>query len=141
MDKKSNINESSIPEEQKSYAGILDLLIKIGFIGLFLTFCLYIFGIISPLIPKHKIATVWHLSLHEFLAETGVPGKPWAWIKQIWHGDILNYIPVVFILFISLACLARVLPVFVKKRDFPYVIIILLQVGVIVLAASGLFVI
>jgi hypothetical protein len=125
-------------EEQLAYASVLDVLIKIGFAGLLITFLIYVSRAMVPYIPMEDLADLWHLPLDEFLARTGAPSRPWQWTSFLGYGDIINYVPVVFIGSISFVCLARVLPVFIKKRDGAYIAIVIIQLFVIALAASGI---
>ena len=124
-------------EEQTAYAAILDVLIKIGFAGLIVTFVLYVARVLPPFVEMETLASLWHLPLDEFLARTDAPSSPWSWTGLLGFGDIVNYIPVAFIGSISFLCLARVLPLFAKKRDTPYVVIVVIQLAVIAVAASG----
>jgi hypothetical protein len=124
-------------EEQLAYAGVLDILVKIGFVGLLVTFVVYVFRLLPPFVEMEAMATLWHLPLDEFLAQTGAPSRPWEWVRSVGFGDMINYIPVVFLGSVSFICLARVLPIFVKNGDVAYSIIVAVQLVVIALAASG----
>lgn len=138
--KRDDATDNHVLEEQLVYARVLDVLIKIGFAGLVLTFVVYVARLLVPLVPMENLARVWHLPLDEYLARTGTPGAPWEWTRFLSRGDILNYAPVAFIGSISFLCLARVLPIFVKKRDTAYVVIVTIQLLVIALAGSGILV-
>lgn len=138
--KPSNAQNPNVLEEQLAYAGVLDVLIKIGFTGLLSSFVLYVTRILPPYVEMETLATLWHLPLDEYLARTGTPSAPWEWTRFLEFGDIMNYVPVAFIGSVSFICLARVLPVFAKKGDVAYTVIVLVQLVVIALAASGVLV-
>lgn len=138
--KPTDASNPNVQEEQLAYAGVLDVLIKIGFAGLLASFVVYVARVLPPFVEMETLATLWHLPLDEFLARTGTPSAPWEWTRYLGFGDIVNYVPVAFIGSISFICLARVVPVFARKRDIAYTIIVLVQLVVIALAASGVFV-
>jgi hypothetical protein len=138
--KPSNAQDGHVLEEQLAYARVLDVLIKIGFAGLLASFVLYVARVLPPYVEMETLATLWHLPLDEDLARTGTPSAPWEWTRFLEFGDIVNYVPVAFIGSVSFICLARVLPVFAKKGDVAYTVIVLVQLVVIALAASGVLV-
>jgi phosphoglycerol transferase MdoB-like AlkP superfamily enzyme len=124
-------------EEQLAYATILDWGMKIGLIGIIITFVIYLFGIFPAYIPVEELPRYWKLNVHNYLEVTGIQSG-WTWLKLISKGDFLNFLPIAFLAGLTILCYIRILPIFIKKKDTPYVILTLLQILILLLAASGI---
>lgn len=124
-------------EEQVVYATILDWGMKLGLLGIIITFIIYLFGILPPYIPVEDLPRYWKLNVHKYLEVTGIQSG-WTWLKLISKGDFLNFLSIAFLAGLTIICYLRILPIFIKKKDTPYVILTLLQVLILLLAASGL---
>ncbi|MGC9016820.1 MAG: hypothetical protein ACP5JQ_01365 [Caldimicrobium sp.] len=124
-------------EEQLAYATILDWGMKLGLIGIIITFVIYLLGILPAYIPVEELPRYWKLNVHNYLEVTGIQSG-WAWLKLISKGDFLNFLPIAFLAGLTILCYIRILPIFIKKKDTPYVILTLLQILILLLAASGI---
>lgn len=123
--------------EQRVYAGWLDAGTKIGFVALVATFFVYVFELVPPGIPLEHLPRYWHLPVDEFIRRTGAP-TGWTWVARLGEGDLLNFVGVAILAFVTLACYARVLPLFVRARDRVFAAICVAEIVVLVVAASGL---
>lgn len=122
---------------QLAYARILDKGMKIGLIAIIITFIVYLTGILTPYIPVNDLPKYWGLSVHKYLEETGIhPG--WSWLSMLGKGDFLNFAGIAFLAGITVICYLRVIPIFFRKKDIAYSIFAIIEVLVLVLAASGL---
>lgn len=134
----NNTSETQrITEEQLTYAKILSIFRIIGLWMLVLTFIVYVFGIIPPMIALEEVSQYWGLSVNGYLARTDIQ-TGWAWLKMIKYGDIINFLPIAFLSFITIICYLVIMPIFFKKKDKVYTWIALIQILVLVLAASGI---
>ena len=124
-------------EEQLTYAKILNIFRIIGLWMLVLTFIVYVFGIIPPMIALEEVSQYWGLSVNDYLARTDIQ-TGWAWLRMIKYGDIINFLPIAFLSFITIICYLVIMPIFFKKKDKVYTWIALIQILVLVLAASGI---
>ena len=124
-------------EEQLAYAKLLDLGMKVGLLGLTITFVLYLSGIIAPHIPVNDLPKYWSLPVHSYLEQTGTHAG-WTWLYMLDQGDYLNFTGIVFLAGITLVCYVRVIPILFRNKDTIYVIIAIIEVLVLALAASGL---
>ena len=123
--------------EQLAYASILDKGMKIGMLMLFITFIIYVTGILSPYIPVNDLPKYWKLSVHNYLAVTGIkPG--WSWLGMLGKGDFLNFVGIAFLAGVTAVCYLRIIPILFRKKDIAFGVIAILEVLVLVLAASGL---
>lgn len=124
-------------KEQIYYAVVLSYGTKIGLVILILTFFLYFFGIVQPYIPKDKLPDFWGLPVAKYLQTTAIKGG-WFWISNIEKGDFLNFIGIAFLSGITIVCFITIFPIFLRKKDYTYAIISILQVIVLLFAASGI---
>lgn len=124
-------------EEQLAYANLLDKGMKVGLIILTIFFVIYLFGILSPYLPVKELPNYWSMSVHDYLEHTGIhPG--WTWLNLIGKGDFLNFIGITFLAAVTVICYLRIVPILFKNKDTVYGILALLEVLVLVLAASGI---
>lgn len=124
-------------EEQLSYAGILDIGMKIGLLALIITFIIYLTGVLSPHIPVNDLPKYWSMPVHTYLNHTGIhPG--WSWLGMLSKGDFLNFAGIAFLAGVTILCYMRIIPILFKKKDSVYGILAILEVLVLVLAASGI---
>jgi hypothetical protein len=123
--------------EQLAYASILDKGMKIGLLMLIISFIIYLTGILTPYIPVNDLPKYWTMSVHKYLEATGIhPG--WSWLGLLGKGDFLNFIGIAFLAGITAVCYIRIIPILFAKKDMAFGIIAILEVIVLVLAASGL---
>jgi hypothetical protein len=63
-------DEAEIQEgqsEQLLYANVLQIGMYVGLMVLFITFGLYVSGILSPAIPIDEVPNYWHQGVHDYL--------------------------------------------------------------------------
>jgi hypothetical protein len=65
-------------------------------------------------------------------------GTGWSWFKLVGYGDYMNFVGIAFLASLTVACYLRVLPLSLRRNDYPLSTIIMLEVLVLSLAASGL---
>lgn len=124
-------------EEQLTYARFLDLGMKVGLLILIITFIIYLTGILTPHIPVNDLPKYWGMSVHKYLEATHIP-HGWGWLGMISKGDFLNFIGIAFLAGITIICYIAVIPILFRKKDTIYGILAVLEVLVLVLAASGI---
>jgi uncharacterized membrane protein len=124
-------------DEQRLYAALLDKGMKIGLAILVATFGLYVFGVLEPVIPVNDLPKYWGMSVHDYLAATGI-GTGWSWASRLGQGDLLNFAGVAFLAAVTIVCYMAIIPTLLRKKDMPYVVLAVVEVAVLVLAASGL---
>jgi hypothetical protein len=117
----------------------------VGLILMFITFALYVFGIMKPAIPVTEIASYWNQPVHDYLVAINnnflhwehLP-TGWSWIKLIGKGDFLNFIPVAILSGVTIICYIAIVPGLFKRGDKAYAIMAIAEVAILTLAASGL---
>ncbi len=124
-------------EEQLKYAKILDIGMKVGLLAIIITFIIYAAGILTPYIPVSDLSKYWGLSVYKYLETTGIhPG--WSWLGMLGKGDFLNFLSIAFLAGITVICYISIIPIFFRKKDIVYGVLALLEVLVLVFAASGI---
>ena len=132
MDKKNLATE-----EQLAYAKLLDSGMKAGLLGLVITFAIYMSGILTPHVPVQELPNYWKMSVHKYLAAANIhPG--WAWLGMLGKGDFLNFLGIAFLAGVTIICYCRITPILFRKKDTVYGVLAILEVLVLVLAASGI---
>jgi len=124
-------------DEQVLYASILNKGMYLGLLMLFITFALYVFGIVDPYIPVEKLSDYWTLSSHDFLEHFNIQDG-WGWAAMLGYGDFLNFIGIAFLSGVTIICYAAIIPTLLRNNDFIYAVIAILEVIVLAAAASGL---
>lgn len=124
-------------DEQVLYASILNKGMYIGLLMLFITFFLYVFGIVDPYIPVEKLSDYWTLNSHDFLEHFNIQDG-WGWVAMLGYGDFLNFVGIAFLSAVTIICYAAIVPTLLRNKDTIYAVIAILEVIVLAAAASGL---
>jgi hypothetical protein len=123
--------------EQLRYANILEKGMYAGLACLFVTFAVYVFGFMEAYIPLEELPNHWGKGVDAYLAETGIHGG-WSWVGMLGYGDFLNFIGIAALAGVSILCYAFVIPILVKSKDHVYAVLAVLEVLVLVGAATGI---
>jgi hypothetical protein len=126
-----------VTREQLAYADMLEIGLAIGRYFLAATFILYVFGITSPKVPLSELTVNWSLPAEQYSSLVGV-GTGWGWIKLIHYGDYMNFLGIAFLASVTAACYLRLLPISVRGKDYSFSTMLLLEILVLFLAATGL---
>jgi len=124
-------------EIQLFYARILDRAAKLGFLFLLTTFAIYISGILSPFVPLEDLPRYWSQPASHYLQATQIQ-TGWAWVHELHHGDFLNFLPIAILAAVSILGYLAVGYKFFRNREMAMGIIVILEILVLTLAASGL---
>jgi hypothetical protein len=124
-------------EEQLAYAKLLDMGMKFGLLMLVISFAIYVSGIFSPHVPVGDLPKYWTMPVKEYLKATDIhPG--WTWLGMLGKGDFLNFLGIAFLSAVTIFCYVRIIPILFRKKDSVYGILAIIEVLVLVLAASGI---
>lgn len=129
--------EIKATEEQMGYARILDMGMKIGMLLLIITFIIYLTGIFPSYLQVEDLPRYWSISVHDYLELAKVQAG-WGWIKMVNKGDFLNFISIAFLAGVTVICYIRIIPILFRKKDRVYGVLAILEVLILILAASGL---
>ena len=131
--------------EQLLYAKVLEIGMFTGLAILFITFTLYASGILAPAVPRERISSYWTQGVHEYLEAVNHdylhmehPPTGWAWTTMLDKGDFLNFVGIAMLAGVTIVCYLAIVPMLLRKRDYAYLTIAVLEVLVLSLAASGI---
>lgn len=125
-----------VSEEQFVYAKVLGTGMEIGLAALVVTFILYAADLLTPHVAVNDLPLVWKMPVREYLAVTGIHAG-WSWLGMIGKGDFINFIGIAFLAGITIPCYLAILPGLIRKKDMILTVVALLEITVLVLAASG----
>jgi hypothetical protein len=136
---------SEAPQEQLLYAKILAVGMYTGLCVLLATFTLYLTGAVEPAIPIDRLPEFWTLDVTRYLEAVNVQYlhhdhllTGWAWVGVLGHGDYMNFVGIAVLSLVTLVCFLRIIPTLLRKHDYAYAAIAVLEVAILALAASGL---
>ncbi len=124
-------------EEQMAYANILNIGMWLGLFALVVFFIIYVSGILQSFIPIEELPKYWGMKVKDYIHESHAP-TGWAWTAMIGKGDYLNFVGIAALAGLTILCYLVILPIFIRKKNTPYVVIAILEVAVLLLAASGI---
>lgn len=126
--------EELMTSEESRYALGQRVGVCVGLAMLVAVFCIHVFGLVPPKIPLEELPQYWDRPSKEFVKDDFMPDG-WEWTGRLGEGDVLTILPAVFLAAVTGFCLAATLPIHWRKRDWAYVVIILLQLAVFVVAS------
>ncbi|MEK7308949.1 MAG: hypothetical protein AAB089_07750 [Nitrospirota bacterium] len=124
-------------EEQITYAKILNYGMWGGLLVLVATFVVYLSGIFQSFIPIEDLPKYWVMNLKDYLHVSHAP-TGWGWLALAGKGDYLNLIGIAFLAGLTIFCYLAILPILIKKKDTPFIVIAIIEVAVLLLAASSI---
>jgi hypothetical protein len=123
--------------EQGTYARWLVRGNQLALVVMLAGFAAYLAGLWSPLVDRHDLPGLWHLSAREYLQRTGVP-TGWGWFGQLAHADMATLLGIALLAACSLPALVMVALSYRQRGERLAAALALLQIAVLVLAASGI---
>ena len=138
-------NQQNASEEMILYAGVLERGMYTGLLLMFVTFLLYIFGVLEPVVPLERIDSFWNQPVHDNLVQVnrvflGWDELPigWSWVKLLGYGYYLNFLSVELLSGVTILCYLFIVPGMFQRKDYWMASIALAEALILILAASGL---
>jgi len=125
-------------EAQEAYARWLDWGTRIALTVSVVALAVYLSGALAPWVPLDRLPTLWSLPVSQFIERAHAP-TGWGWLRLVGYSDYLNYVGIALFALVSVPCLLRAIPCFLKRGERVQAALALAQVGVLVAAASGWF--
>jgi hypothetical protein len=136
MDNKSDATLEPSPEQVR-YADVLEKGMYVGLACLFVTFAIYLSGILQPYVPPEELQQHWTKSVHEYLENADIKAG-WAWVSMLQYGDFINFIGIAILAGVTLVSYIAIIPLLLRSKDTIYVVVAVLEVIVLIVAASGI---
>lgn len=121
-----------------AYAALLQRCVYASFVILLISFALYATGLLEAHVPLDTLTEQWKRPASEFMAVNQLQGG-WSWLRLIHRGDYLCYVGLVFLALTTVFCYLRVLPFFLREKKHTLALIVVLEIIVLLSAASGIF--
>ncbi|MGC8775595.1 MAG: DUF1634 domain-containing protein [Chlorobaculum sp.] len=124
---------------QLAYAKTLEFVSHAIIIVMALGFILYIFRLLPLTVPVETVAANWHLNATKLQMKIH-HHSGWSCFEDVhtfMHGDTISYASVVFLSMATMVCLATATIAFFKEKNRIYLLITILQVLMLLVAASG----
>lgn len=126
------------PAPQLRYATVLEWGTRAGLLLLAVSFAAYMMGWLPAHVAPQELPHFWSQPVGEFLQQTGSP-RGWAWLALLDRGDMLGLAGIGILAGCSAIALLALVPLYHAQRDRMFVVLCLLQVAVLLGAASGVF--
>ena len=123
--------------EQHIYAKIIYHISNLGLLALIMGFILYIFGVLTPLVPLEELPKYWSLSLTQFLEKTGAP-TGWRWTAMLGYGDVIPFLWVTILASVTFVCFLALLFSFLQRGANVLAFIAAMELFFILISASNL---
>ncbi len=124
-------------QEQIIYANLLLIGVWSGIIVLVATYFIYLTGILPSHVEMAVIPAAWGKGVTEYLEVTHSP-HGWGWVALLAKGDFLNYIGFALLALMTIGCYLVLVRGYIRRRDWIFCVIALLEIVVLSLAASGI---
>jgi hypothetical protein len=132
------LNPAHDDSVQRAYARWLRWGTWVGVAVLLVGFAAYVFGVV-PHVPLERLPALWDQPASAYLDQTGLrPG--WHWAALVHRSDMLVVAGIALLASCSIASLAAAIRHFARGGELAFIAICLLQIAVLVLAASGVLV-
>jgi hypothetical protein len=122
---------------QLRYASLLEWGTRIGLLVLVVSFAAYLTGWLPAHVAPHDLPQVWSLPVAQYLHQTQAP-VGWGWIARLHQGDMLSLAGIALLAGCSAVALLALVPMYAAASDRRFVILTVMQILVLVAAASGL---
>jgi hypothetical protein len=122
--------------EQSIYARWLDWGTRISLAVLVAAFLAYVLGVTPAALPLAEVPRFWGLPLERYLALSGAPSG-WGWLGMLDKGEYQSMVGVALLGLVTVLCYLRLLPALLARGERLQAAIVVAQVVVLLLAASG----
>lgn len=135
--------ERSAPKESNAaalnrvYAQTMAWVARVSLAVLVLGFVLYLSGAIPAVVPPAKVAAALHEDAHAYAVHHGI-STGWGWLAQLGRADMLSLGGLVLLILAIVSANVALVPLLLARRDFLYLALVLAQLAVFAVAASGL---
>jgi hypothetical protein len=124
------------PPEQIIYANLLLVGVWFGLFLLMMTYAIYLSGFLPAHVPITEVPNAWTAGVDQYLHETESPNG-WGWISLLHTGDFLNYAGFAFLGLVTIFCYLVLMRAYIRTKDWLFLVICVLEIGVLLVAASG----
>ena len=121
---------------QLRYARLLEWGTWVGLVVLVGSFVAMVAGWLPAHVSTEQLPQLWAQPVGDYLAQTGSP-QGWGWLALLQHGDMLGLAGIGILAGCSAVALLALVPMYLAGGDRAFLFLTLLQVAVLLAAASG----
>jgi hypothetical protein len=125
------------PPEQSGYANLLFYGSWLAIAILVITYLIYVTGVLDTYVPVDKLPYYWTKPVTDYVHEANIP-TGWGWASLLHTGDFLNFIGIVLLAGMTIICFITLIPQYLRQKDIPFLVIVVLEILVLCLGASGI---
>jgi hypothetical protein len=125
-----------LPPEQERYARWLGYGTRAGLALLVVGFFVYVLELVEAHIPPAELPRMWDLPLEHYLRLSASP-TGWGWLRYLSKADYCNFAGIAVLALVTVACYARMIPTLLARGERVQALLAVLQVLVLLAAASG----
>ena len=129
----------AVSASQLRYARILGIGMRLSFGLLVIGFLAYVTGIAPAYVPHELLPDLWMLPSGEYGQRVELPNG-WSWLVHLPAGDMLALAAIGILATVSIVCFVATVPVLWRNGDRLQALLAVLEVIILLLAASGLLV-
>jgi len=129
-------SDLKISSEQRQFARVLEIGMRAGLLLLVCGFAVYMSGWLPATVAPESLPEFWALSASEFRRATGATDG-WGWLGRLGFGDTLPLLGIVVLCTTTLTAICVLLVSCIRRGDRLYFVIAVLEIFVLLLAASG----
>jgi hypothetical protein len=122
--------------EQRLFARVLRAGTAVSVAVLVLAFGAYVAGVAPARVPLDEMPRYWGLAVGEYLRQTGLP-RGWGWLALLRHGETMTLAGVSLLTSVSIVAYLAILPGLLGRREAALALIVMAELGILMLAASG----
>ncbi|ABB22920.1 hypothetical protein [Pelodictyon luteolum] len=140
--KQDTLGKPPVQNEQLAYAGVLDKMSHFGMLFLGGSYAAYVFLLLPQEVTISDMAANWHLKASVMQAKLNAP-VGWSFMaspESFLRGEALSYLAIIMICMIPVVCLLVTAPAFFREKRPIFGVIALLQVLILLVAATGMLV-
>lgn len=126
-----------VAPEQIKYANLLLYGSWAGIAILAVAFLLYAAGIVPSFIDPSLMPQYWGMKASAYLEATRAP-HGWGWLGMLKYGDFMTLIGIAWLGALTVIGYLILLPSYLRKKDNIYSAIVVTEIVVLVVAASGI---
>lgn len=121
----------------RAFAAAEEVGVRVGVVFTLIGFALYTTGVVAPFLSIETLVHNWGGRAEDLVRETGWP-TGWGWAAMLEHSDMLSLAGLILLSSVVIAAYLVLLVLLLRQRNRTYAAIVLLQLLVFALAASGL---
>lgn len=124
-------------EEQLAYAGVLQIGMRASLLLIAVAFAAYMLGLLPLAVPASEMSHYWGMSAPDYLNARHIGHTGLPWVQQLREGDFI-FFGIALLAAVTVYCYAFYLRFPLKNRDKILTSIVIGEICVLSLAASGI---